>query len=392
MGLPRPDSTHKKDVNLKILVVIEKNSWIDTHISESLEEMGHHVYRFYYGDFISEFYGKKRRYEQIEKNKQLLLQAKNLLQSHELDLIFCYVYDDFLLPEYAHALAKLDVPLVNYNVDMACQWYRQIRTAKYFSCILCGQPDNIKNMTKYASKVLYFPMAGHKSLLMEDISSNFIPSAPVTFLGTPTDYRVQMLSMLATNSVPLSIYGKYWKIKKTAEMIRSAEKTIHDIWYYGFARLKGEGIASLYNALKRRLNKNTTTHSYVPNQIIQKFLPNNAIQSLFQQSKINLGFTRISGDDPYKKGGYQMRLRDFEVPLAGGFYLVEKAPGYEDFFALDKEVVTWSHPNELLEKISYYLEHEEERKSIAKAGKKRALAQHTWEHRFSMLFKELRIQ
>ena len=43
-----------------------------------------------------------------------------MLHNGGLDLIFCYVYDDFLLPEYAKLLEQLDVPMVNYNVDMTC--------------------------------------------------------------------------------------------------------------------------------------------------------------------------------------------------------------------------------------------------------------------------------
>lgn len=376
---------------LKILVVIEKNSWIDSHIAGSLEEMGHKVHRFFYGDFIGEFYTTNRKNEQIEKNKLLINTAKELFVNEGLDLIFCYVQDDFLLPEYAQKLSKLDVPLVNYNVDMACQWYRQIRIAKYFSYILCAQQENINNIKRYTSRVLYFPMAARKYIL-NNSDSDFFPSAPVTFVGTPTDQRLQILSLLIKANTPLAIYGKYWKIKKTAEPIRNYEKTLHDIWYYGLPRLRAEGITTLIDILKKRFTSNKEFQNYyIPNCAIHEFISENLINLLFQRSKINLGFTRISGSNPYQKGKFQMKLRDFEVPLAGGFYLVEKTPGYEEFFSSDKEIVMWSSPDELKNKISYYLNHDKEREEIAKAGQKRALAEHTWEHRFSMLFQEIGI-
>lgn len=372
----------------------EANSWVDSHISASLEDMGHTVFRFYYGDFIGEFYGKSRYAEQIEKNKQLVLTANQLLQNNHLNLIFCYVQDDFLIPEYAHQLAKLDLPFVVYNVDMACQWYRLTRTAKYFSRILCAQPDNMSNISRYNPNVLYFPMAARKSLLANNNQNTFEPHASVTFLGTPTLYRLQILSLLIQANTPLAIYGKYWKTKQIATPSRNIEKTIQDIWHYGAARLRGEGILPLYKALKRRLvnNKNTLSANTVPSHIIHEFLPDDAIGPLFQLSKINLGFTRTSENHPHQRGSYQMRLRDFEVPYTGGFYLVEKAPGYETFYSEGREVVTWSTPEDLIDKISYYLSHEKEREAIAKAGQQRALAEHTWEHRFNMLFQELGIK
>lgn len=111
--------------------------------------------------------------------------------------------------------------------------------------------------------------------------------------------------------------------------------------------------------------------------------------ALFRNSKINLGFTRMIGDDPHQTGVNQVKLRDFEVPMAGGFYLVEKAPDYEELFKPGFEVETWRTPGELLDKIRYYLDHPKERAMIAEAGLKRARAQHAWSHRFEALFAEL---
>ncbi|HLB41976.1 MAG TPA: glycosyltransferase [Gammaproteobacteria bacterium] len=376
---------------LKILVVVEKNSWFDWHISSSFEEMGHQVQSFYFGESLCEFYGTKRQGERIKRNQQLVNTANQLFQENRLDLIFCFVQDDFLLPKYARLLEKLDVPFVNYCVDMACQWYRLARTAKFFSCILCAQPTNINNMKRYAKKTLYFPMAARK--LIPNTLDNFIPKAPVTFIGTPTQYRIKMLLLLNNFSIPLAVYGKYWKEKNVASPVRNIEKTIHDIFYYGGVRLRGEGMSSLVDTFKRRFTSNKTLqNTYIPDHLIQEFLPSHVIPSLFKQSNINLGFTRIIGDDPYRKGIYQMRLRDFEVPLTGGFYLVEKAPGYEDFFVVGKEVITWDTPKDLKDKIFYYLKHEKEREDVAKEGQQRALTQHTWEHRFNMLFQELSIR
>jgi spore maturation protein CgeB len=99
----------------------------------------------------------------------------------------------------------------------------------------------------------------------------------------------------------------------------------------------------------------------------------------------------MAGDDPAQAGTTQVKLRDFEVPACGGFYLVEHAAEYADFFIPGQEVESWRTVGELIEKIRYYLDHESERAAIAAAGRRRALREHLWTHRFSELFAKLDI-
>ncbi|MCX7121851.1 MAG: glycosyltransferase [Gammaproteobacteria bacterium] len=374
-------------MSLKILAVIEKNTWIDAHIAHNLEKMGHTVTRFYFGECVCEFYGHERRHEQIKKNRDLVDLAQSLRDEQGLDLIFCYVYDDFLLKKYAKALSNLQIPMVNYNVDMPSQWYRQVRTARYFDLMLCGQPDNMSDLARYARKAIYFPMAAMPTNMPE----NFEKDHDVTFLGTELPQRRYLLAQLAQSAVPLSIYGKYWDMPQSDICVRSLQKVIHDLRHYAIPRFKAEGMYSLSKALLKRLysKKNEAYNSFIAPEIIKGKLSDEALSTIFRRTKINIGLTRYEIDDPNKIGRCHMKLRDFEVPMAGGFYLVEKSPGYDQLFIDGKEIVTWQTFGELLEKIDYYLKHNDEREAIALAGQKRAMRDHTWEARFNTLFLEL---
>ena len=76
-------------------------------------------------------------------------------------------------------------------------------------------------------------------------------------------------------------------------------------------------------------------------------------------------------------GGLAGNMRMFEATGAGALLLTESAPNLGDMFEPDKEVVTYRHVDELIDKIEYYLEHPSERERIAAAGQHRALTQHT---------------
>lgn len=377
---------------MRILAVIESPSWIEHHIVGSLEDMGHEVCRFAYGEFVGEFYGRSRQQERLKKNNELLELARRMRANDGLDLIFCYVYDDFLTVEHVSALAALGVPMVNLNVDMINQWYRQIRTARFFTAVLCAQTKHMDQIACYGGRAYYFPMAARppsQHCLVS--SSDFIPAAPVTFLGTPMTHRLRVLSFLERANVPIAVYGKYWTEDRHVAPEHSIEKTLSDIRHYAWARLRAEGPAGLLQPLMTRL-KNWHRASETPvltDAKKQGVLRDDEVFALFRRSKINLGFTRMVGDDPNKTGQNQVKLRDFEVPLAGGFYLVERAPDYDKLFTPGVEVETWKTPDELLSKIRYYLTHESERAAIAAAGERRARSEHTWAHRFGALFAKL---
>lgn len=354
--------------------------------------MGHNVFTFYYGDAVGEFYGRSRKTEQSEKNKALLDLAKKLKSEEGLDLIFCYVYDDFLMQYTAKKIADLEIPFVNYNVDMFNQWYRQINTAQFFTKMLCAQKINMQSMERYGAKTMYFPMAAREQQEITNCSG-FEPADKVTFLGTPMPFRTEVLGYLAEKNYPLAIYGKFWQENIQATPDRNKEKAISDMYHYAIPRIRCEGIGEFAKLVKNRFSNNTYRPKYnIDKQLLNGFLQHNELDCLFKKSAINLGFSRMQEDNPHLPGKNQVKLRDFEVPYAGGFYLVESAPDYDELFEIGKEVETWSDLPELEEKLRYYLEHDNEREKIAAAGQARARKDHTWRVRFEQLFDELGIK
>jgi spore maturation protein CgeB len=110
---------------------------------------------------------------------------------------------------------------------------------------------------------------------------------------------------------------------------------------------------------------------------------------LYSRSKISLGFSSVaelpSRGEPIK----QVRLRDFEAPMSGAFYMVEYLEELAEFFTPDKEIVCFTGPEDLVEKARYYLAHDGERERIRKAGMQRARNEHTWHKRFEMVFRQI---
>jgi spore maturation protein CgeB len=69
--------------------------------------------------------------------------------------------------------------------------------------------------------------------------------------------------------------------------------------------------------------------------------------------------------------------------------LTADADNLSDYYVDGKEVVIFKSMNEMMEKAKYYLEHQEERDKIAKAGYERTIKEHTYEQRFKEIFSKL---
>jgi len=100
---------------------------------------------------------------------------------------------------------------------------------------------------------------------------------------------------------------------------------------------------------------------------------------IFNKTKVNLNFTGLSSKTSIKKELNinhrltQMKGRIAEIALCGGFVLSEYVPGIEEVFDINKEIVIFRNKEEMIEKIKYYLQYEDEREAIAKNGYVRAL-------------------
>ena len=127
----------------------------------------------------------------------------------------------------------------------------------------------------------------------------------------------------------------------------------------------------------------------LPAQAIQGVATDEEMVRAYCRSRINLGFSSCGATHAGGQRILQVRLRDFEVPMSGGFYLVEYMPELEEFFAIGKEIVCYSGREDLAEKIRYYLSHTEEREAIRRAGHERCRRDHTWQKRFETAFQQM---
>ena len=126
------------------------------------------------------------------------------------------------------------------------------------------------------------------------------------------------------------------------------------------------------------------TYSVVDRAVMPKVhlrppvLVGEATSFIYAVSKINLNIA-LKGIE----GGTPQRIMD--IMGAGGFVLTNYCEETAELFEEDREIVMFRTPEELLWKVDYYLEHEEEREQIARAGHEKAMNNYTYEKKIKSL-------
>jgi spore maturation protein CgeB len=78
-------------------------------------------------------------------------------------------------------------------------------------------------------------------------------------------------------------------------------------------------------------------------------------------------------------------MRLYEATGVGALLVTDAKRNLGDLFELDREVITYEDGEELIEKVRYYLDHDDDRSAIADAGQARTLREHTYAQRMEEL-------
>lgn len=108
------------------------------------------------------------------------------------------------------------------------------------------------------------------------------------------------------------------------------------------------------------------------------------LQALLQRSRIVLNITRSD----FYGAETGVNLRIFEAVAAGCFLLTDYCDEIAALFTPGEEIEVFRSASELRSKVEYYLAHPAERERIARNGKARFLAEHTWDARVRHMLSE----
>jgi len=131
---------------------------------------------------------------------------------------------------------------------------------------------------------------------------------------------------------------------------------------------------------------------FLSNKFIKKYplLKNHVVGSAYGEEMVKiLAQSKISLNihDPSQPCGGNLRL--FEIPATKSLQIADKCP--QDWFKDGDEIVLYNNNQDLLQKINYFIDNDEEREIIAKNGYEKLVRKHQYKHRVKIIFESISI-
>lgn len=289
----------------------------------ALKELNHEVYPISPKDLM--FFGKPilGRWAIARYNRRVLEFAKSVKPD-----IFFTINGKLIYRKTVEKIKDLGVKTVCWWVDppeIYTEWKGYMKSYDYFFTFIPRM--DINYLGKKLPNVYYLPLGCWKALDPRNLSKF---DRDVCFVGTMYRNREKVMAEILKKGFKLEIFGgNEWK--------------------------KAKHVAKAY-----------TGKAVIGDEMLHEY----------RKSKIGLNIHQDYGIKKTKKLGANMRT--FEIPASGCFQIVDYRHYIDELFEVDREIVCFENTKDLVDKIEYYLENDDEREKIAEAGRRRVLREHTY--------------
>lgn len=254
----------------------------------------------------------------------------------------CYQIEMIRKANIKTAVWMTDDPYFTDKTTRFVPFYDFVFTPE-INCVSFYQSLGCKN-------VHYLPLAADSNVFYpRDVDSKY--STDILFLGFAYENRIQIFDEIA----------EYLASKKTL------------ISGFGWGKLKS------YRLLRRKVYANY-------------WMDSEETACHYNGAKIVINMHRVHDDRTVNKNSKKIPAasinpRTFEISACGAFQLTDIRPELNTFYTIGHDIEAYTTPTNLMEKLEYYLNNEQERKMIAARALSNVQHNHTFSHRVLELLK-----
>ncbi|MGH7731618.1 MAG: CgeB family protein [Candidatus Eiseniibacteriota bacterium] len=363
---------------------ILSNLW-KINLHDPLVEMGHDVVLWdedllpYY-DFDPD--APDTAPERSALSERLVRAIEASHRERPLDLVLTYLSDGHVVPEAVGRIRDRVAPVLNFFCNNVHQFHLVRRISPSFTACLVPEREALPYYGAVGARARFFPMAANPGVYRP---LEVTPDYDVTFAGQRYADRAAGMLALCRAGTNAHVFGVGWAPEPAGAGNPKGGGRLTGAWRALAATLKGRNPVL---AARDRMAWWTLCADHPGS--VHGPLPDDAYVALFSRSRISLGFLVVGDTHRTRRPLRQVRLREFEGPMAGAFYLTGWFEELAEHYEIGREIVCYRSHAELVDLCRHYLAHPEERERIRRAGRERALRCHTWRHRFERLFDTLR--
>lgn len=327
-------------------------------------------------------WAKERNLKNISGTKLVFEQIREFKP----DVVF--FQDTLSFSEEFILLLRKEVPSIKVIVGHVCSPTSddQIRKYSNFDIILCCPSLYHFLKSKNLINLYEFHHGFETSLLPLLKENNNFPDSDVIFAGALFQganfhrERLEILDKIMENKINLTLYAE---IENESNIRLLARQSVYELTRF---------LRSI--RLGKVLNRNSTLRKFallnerpgkinMPQSFIQAKInsPLYGIEMMKAIFKSKIGINIHGGI----ASNFASNVRMFEVTGCGSMLITDRKNNITDIFVPDEEIICFDNAQDCFEKISWYLEHEQERSKIAEAGQKRTIKDHSLAQRVNQL-------
>lgn len=363
----------------------------------ALEAMGHRVLEPQGLDFAAPLANRNdaafvKRYR-AETSQTVLRQVREAHQARGVDLFLSYFYTAHVLPDAIAEIGRLGIPTVNFFTDNMREFHSVSALVNSFTLNWVPEKDACALYQKRKAPFIYLPMAANPEFYRTEPGVE-IPQ--VTFVGGADHLRVRLMADALAGGLPLKVYGRGWVGHEDGPSSNHAPQAPRP-GFFGrrrvslnqhMERVRVYGITGELRHLGSRGTGRELLEGFQ-----DAFYPPVSHPELLRlgaNSSIFLGINRCpSPGYPLDRPLVYSRLRDIEGPMMGACLLTEHCSDVAELYEIGSEVAVYRTSDELVAEAQRLMRDAPSRKRLRERGHAAALARHTWQRRFEVLFRTL---
>lgn len=277
-----------------------------------------------------------------DKLQQLLLQKASQCKP---DLIFFIPYQDQFTPATLDSLKSISTTVAWFGDDTWRFDSFSSRYATHFTHVATTDPGSVSKYRKLGGSPILTEWAASEPLSKDigPLRGDEPYRYDVSFVGGINPFRKWFIEMLGKKGIAVTCFGAGWPK----------------------GRVSFEEMEQIFRFSRINLNvSNSVCHD---------------IRYIFS------GLRPFNDYFRSRKTAEQVKARNFEIPLAGGFQLSNYVLGLERHLTIGTEIALYNTPEDCAEQIWYYLDNDAEREAIAARSHERSMAEHTYYHRLAKI-------
>lgn len=317
-----------------------------------------------------------------------------------IDLFLSYFYNAHFDPSGFEELRRLGIPTVNFYCNSIYQFDLVTEIAPGVDYAWHAERDARKFYLEAGARPIWVQMGADPSIYHPVPNVSRAQSA--CFIGQRYADRDRWVAELIRANVPFKVYGPNWLQENGGA---GGQPGSFEQEYLGrrsdppgsrrsYVRMIGRNIDQegllggiLRTVRQARYRRQTQLLTPIVASHSAAGIPFDRIAETLGQYEVCLNFSNVWSDGrPGSELIPHVRLRDFEGPMCGTCYLTGYSDEIEEFYAIGKEIDSYSSANELVDKTKFYLRNAGAAEGLRAAGYTRARRDHTWTQRFRELF------